>query len=66
MKIVNNEWLCELDNCIYPDYIRKYFKCKDCGHCIDGTYFAELEAEAMLREDPYYIDGDGNIKKIEL
>ena len=61
MKIVNNEWLCELDNCVYT-----VCDCKDCGHCIDGLYYAELEAEAMLREDPYYIDGDGNIKKIEL
>lgn len=66
MKIVNNTLLCELDNCIYPDYIRKYFCKEECKHCIDSLYYAELEAEAMLREEPYYIDGDGNIKKIEL
>ena len=60
MKIIDNQWLCELDNCVY-NYV-----CKDCKHCIDGLYYDELEAEAMLKEEPYYLDGDGNLKKVKL
>jgi hypothetical protein len=55
MKIIDNAWLCELDSCIYPDYVRKYFNCKECKHCIDGIYYAEKEAEEMLKEEPYYL-----------
>jgi len=64
MKIIDNTWLCELDSCIYPDYIRKYFNCKECKHCIDGIYYVEKEAEEMLKEEPYYLVGD-EIKRIE-
>ena len=66
MKIIDNKLLCELNNCIYPDYIRKYICNEECKHCIDSILYAEAEAEAMLKEDPYYIDGDGNTKKIKL
>ena len=66
MKIIDNKLLCELDNCVYPDYIRKYICKEECKYCIDSILYAEAEAEAMLRENPEYIDGDGNIKKIKL
>lgn len=61
MKIVNNEWLCEFDKCVCPAC-----NCKDCEHCIDGLYYAELETEIMLKENPEYIDGDGNLQRLSL
>ena len=59
MKIIDNLWLCELDTCVSTEK-----DCFHCGHCIDGIYYVEKEAEAMLKEDPYYIDGDGIIRKV--
>lgn len=59
MKIIDNLWLCELDTCVSTEK-----DCFHCGHCIDSILYAEAEAEAMLKEDPFYIDGDGIIRKV--
>ena len=59
MKIIDNAWLCELDSCVSTEK-----DCFTCGHCIDGIYYVEKEAEEMLKEEPYYIVGD-EIKRIE-
>ena len=63
MREVFDGFLCELDSCC-KELVDNTTPCADCGHCIDSILYAE--AEAMLREDPYYIDRDGNIKKIKL
>jgi hypothetical protein len=65
MREVFDGFLCELDSCC-KELVDNTTPCADCGHCIDSILYAEAEAEAMLRENPEYIDGDGNIKKIEL
>ena len=59
MKIIDDVWLCELDSCVSAEK-----DCFICGHCIDGIYYAEKEAEEMLKAEPFYIDGDGIIRKI--
>ena len=59
MKIIDNSWLCELDSCISAEK-----DCFNCGHCIDGIYYAEKETEKMLKDEPYYLVGD-EIKRIE-
>lgn len=64
MREVFDGFLCELDSCC-KELIDNNTPCADCEHCIDSILYAEAEAEAMLREDPFYIDGDGIIRKIQ-
>lgn len=65
MREIFDGFLCKLDSCC-KELVDNTTPCADCEYCIDSILYAEAEAEAMLKEDPYYIDGDGNIKKIKL
>lgn len=59
LRLVDNEWICELDNCVI-----ELQDCLNCPHCIDGLYYALKDAEEMLRENPYYIY-NGEVHKID-
>ena len=63
MREIFDGFLCELDSCC-KELVDNNTPCAECTHCIDSVLFAEAEAEAMLRENPEYIDGNGKIKKV--
>jgi hypothetical protein len=65
MREIFDGFLCELDSCC-KELKDNDTPCADCEHCIDSILYAIAEAEAMLREEPYYIDGDGNLKKLDV
>lgn len=64
MREIFDGYLCELDSCC-KELIDNNTPCSGCEHCIDSIEYAIAEAEAMLRENPYYIDGNGKTRKIK-
>ena len=54
MRELFDDYLCEFDCCV-KELIDNNTPCSDCEHCIDSIEAAIAEAEAMLKEEPYYI-----------
>lgn len=54
MRELFDGYLCEFDCCV-NELVDNNTPCSDCEHCIDSIEAAIAEAEAMLKEEPYYI-----------
>lgn len=61
MREIFDGFLCRNDRCVKKSADNNTL-CADCEYCIDSI----LYAEAMIREDPYYIDSDGKERKVNI
>ena len=68
MREIYKDFLCRYNECVRKpaEISGKECPCIDCVDCVDSLLDAIREAEEVLKENPYYIDGNGQLQKIEI
>lgn len=65
MREIYKDFLCRYNECVRKPAEISGKECP-CIDCVDSLLDAIREAEEMLKENPYYIDGNGQIQKIDI